>query len=155
VKLFLSSLAAVLLSVVLVGCLVSPVSGTGGIGSNTVVNTNVDAVIAAAQSVFAQYGYATGPVNYPNAISFDKRAGGFGNMMWGSYGNPQTIRVRVSMLPIPGTANIRLVPKLYSVSSAGESGFEDQRPLMGLWNGEFGPIFKKISAQAGGAGPGY
>ena len=112
---------------VLVGCLVSPVSGTGGIGSNTVVNT----------------------------ISFDKRAGGFGNMMWGSYGNPQTIRVRVSMLPIPGTANIRLVPKLYSVSSAGESGFEDQRPLMGLWNGEFGPIFKKISAQAGGAGPGY
>ena len=154
-KSFVSSLAAALVSLILAGCLASPVSGTGGVGSNTVVNTNVDAVIAAAQSVFAQYGYSTGPANYPDSISFDKRAGGFGNMMWGSYGNPQTIRVRVRMLPIPGTANIRLVPKLYSVSSAGEAGFEDQRPIMGLWNGEFGPIRKKISAQAGGAGAGF
>ena len=154
-KLIFSSLAAIALSFSLVGCLTSPVSGTGGIGANTVVNTNLNAVIASAQSVFADYGYAMGPANYPTSISFDKRAGGFGNVMWGSYGNPQTIRVRITMMPIPGTTNIRLVPKLFSVSSAGESGFEDQRPIMGLWKCEFGPILKKIATQAGGAGPGY
>ena len=154
-KTLFSSLAALAAALVLAGCLASPVSGTGGIGSNTVVNTNVDAVIAAAQSVFAEYGYAMGPANYPSSVSFDKRAGGFSNVMWGSYGNPQTIRCRISMLPIAGTTNIRLVPKLFSVSSAGEAGFEDQRPIMGLWKCEFGPILKKIAAQAGGAGQGY
>ena len=154
-KTYLSLLAAVAVAFLFVGCLASPVSNSGGIGSTTAVNTNINAVIDAAQSVFAEYGYSVGPVNYPNSIAFDKKAGGFSNAMWGSYGNPQTIRVRVSMLAVPGTTNIRLVPKVYSVSSAGESGFEDQRPIMGLWKGEFGPILKKIATQAGGAGPGF
>ena len=152
-KFFFLSLAAAL-SLILVGCLASPVASSGGIGSRTVVNTNVNAVLEAAQSVFAEYGYSIGPANYPDSIAFDKRAGGFANAMWGSYGNPQTIRVRVNMLPIPGTTNIRLTLKLYSVSSAGESGFEDQRPI-GLWKGEFTPIIRKIAQQASGAGRGY
>lgn len=153
-KPLVASLVALSAALVLAGCLASPVAGAGGLGSNTAVNSNVDAVIAAAQSVFAQYGYATGPVNYPNSISFDKPAGGFGNVMWGNYGNPQTIRVRMRMVPVPGTGNIRLIPKVYSVSGAGEAGFDDQRPIMGLWSGEFGPILKKIAAQASGAGAG-
>lgn len=154
-KTLISSVVALAVALILAGCLASPVAGAGGLGSTTAVNSNVNAVIAAAQSVFAQYGYSTGPVNYPNSISFDKPAGGFGNVMWGNYGNPQTIRVRVKMLQVPGTNNIRLVPKVYSVSGAGEAGFDDQRPLMGLWTAEFGPVLRKVAAQASGAGTGY
>jgi hypothetical protein len=133
----------------LAGCLASPVASSGGIGAVTATNTNVDAVSAAAQSVFAQRGYTPSGSDYPDSISFDKPAGGFGNAMWGNYGNPQTIRVKLSMVPIPGTSNIRLVPRVYSVSGAGEAGFDSDRPLMGLWNAEFGPILKQIAAQAG------
>jgi len=153
-KTIASLLASLAVALLLSGCLASPVARSGGLGSNTAVNTNINAVVAAAQSVFAQYGYSMGPVDYPDSISFDKPAGGFGNVMWGNYGNPQTIRVRVQMLPVPGTGNIRLVPKVFSVSGAGEAGFDDQRPLMGIWTAEFGPILSKVAAQAGGAGAG-
>lgn len=115
----------------------------------TVKNTNVDSVIAAAQSVFADRGYSLSRSNYPTSVSFDKRAGAFGNVMWGNYGNPQTIRVKVSMVPIPGTSNIRLEPRVYSVSGAGEAGFDSPHRLLGIWNAEFGPILKQVAAQAG------
>ena len=134
------------------GCLVSPVSQSGGMGSVTVVNSNPNAIVAAAQAVFPQSGYQLSKSNYPVSISFDKASSQFANIMWGSYGNPQTIRVRVSINQIPGTNNYRLVPKVYSVSSAGEAGFEDKRPLMGLWSGQFGPLLKQVAEQAGGAG---
>ena len=134
------------------GCLVSPVSQSGGMGSVTVVNSNPNAIVAAAQAVFPQAGYQLATSNYPYSIAFDKPSSRFANIMWGSYGNPQTVRVRVNINQIPGTNNYRLVPKVFSVSSAGEAGFEDQRPVMGLWSGEFGPLLKQVATQAGGAG---
>ena len=134
------------------GCLVSPVSQSGGMGSVTVTNSNPNAIVAATQTVFPRAGYQLSGSNYPYSISFDKASSRIANIMWGSYGNPQTIRVRVSINQVPGTNNYRLVPKVFSVSSAGESGFEDQRPLAGLWSGEFGPLLKQVATQAGGAG---
>lgn len=115
----------------------------------TVHDTNADAVTAAARDVFATRGYTLSGVDYPDSISFDKPAGGFGNVMWGSYGNPQTIRVRLAMVQIPGTDNIRLEPKVFSVSDAGEAGFDNARPLFGIWNAEFGPMLKDIARKAG------
>jgi hypothetical protein len=134
------------------GCLVSPVANSGGLGSVTVKNSNPSAIVAAAQAVFPQSGYQIGPVNFPNSISFDKGSSRFANVMWGSYGNPQTIRVRVRISQIPGTNDYRLSPRVFSVSDAGEAGFDDARPLMGLWSAEFGPLLKQVAAQAGGAG---
>ena len=147
-KISLLGVVALLMS----GCLVSPVSQSGGPGSVTVVNSNPNAIVAAAQAVFPQAGYQLAASNFPVSISFDKPSSRFANIMWGSYGNPQTIRVRVNMNQIPGTNNYRLVPKVYSVSSAGEAGFEDKRPLMGLWSSQFGPLLKQVAEQAGGAG---
>ena len=144
------SLAVILVSSwCLSGCLSSPVSSSGGIGAVTVRDTNADAVTAAARDVFSSRGYTLSGVDYPNSISFDKPAGGFGNVMWGSYGNPQTIRVRLVMVPVSGTDNIRLEPKVFSVSDAGEAGFDHARPLIGLWNAEFGPMLKDIARKAG------
>lgn len=148
-KYFFTLAAALISSWCLVGCMSSPISSSGGIGAVTVHDTNVDAVTAAARNVFASRGYTLSGVDYPDSISFDKPPGGFGNVMWGSYGNPQTIRVRLAMVCIPGTDNIRLVPKVFSVSDAGEAGFDNARPLFGIWNAEFGPMLKDIARQAG------
>ena len=146
----LIKLSAVLFcATLLVGCLSSPISSSGGIGAVTVHDTNADAVTAAARDVFASRGYTLSGVDYPDSISFDKPAGGFGNVMWGSYGNPQTIRVRLAMVPITGTDNIRLQPRVFSVSDAGEAGFDNARPLFGIWNAEFGPMLKDIARKAG------
>jgi hypothetical protein len=148
----MSLLSAIVLPLLLSGCLVSSVSSSGGPGSITVTNSNPNAIVAAAQAVFPQAGYQLSGSNYPVSISFDKASNRFANVMWGSYGNPQTIRVRVNINQIPGTNNYRLVPKAYSVSSAGEAGFEDKRPLMSLWASQFGPLLKQVAEQAGGAG---
>jgi hypothetical protein len=53
------------------------------------------------------------------------------------------------MVAIPMTSDIRLVPRVYSVTDAGEAGFDSQRPLMGLWNAEFGPMLKQVASLAG------
>lgn len=145
-------LPAIAVSLLLSGCLTAPVSQSGGLGSVTVTNSNPNAIVAAAQAVFPQSGYQLSRSNYPYSISFDKASNRFANVMWGSYGNPQTIRVRVKINPVPGTNNYRLVPKVYTVSDAGEAGFEDKRPLMGLWSSQFGPLLRQVAAQAGGAG---
>lgn len=146
---FFALSVALISSLCLVGCLSSPITSSGGIGAVTVHDTNADAVTAAARDVFATRGYTLSGVDYPDSISFDKPAGGFGNVMWGSYGNPQTIRVRLAMVQIPGTDNIRLEPKVFSVSDAGEAGFDNARPLFGIWNAEFGPMLKDIARKAG------
>lgn len=138
-----------LAAVFLAGCLSSPISSSGGIGAVTVKNTNVNRVISAAQTVFGGRGYSLSDSDYPDSISFDKPAGGFGNAMWGSYGNPQTIRVKLAMVPIPMTPDIRLEPRVYSVSDAGEAGFDNERRLVGIWNAEFGPMLKQVAALAG------
>lgn len=147
-KLFTLPIASIAL-VVLAGCLSSPISSSGGIGAVTVHDTNAYAVEAAARSVFAARGYILSGSDFPDSVSFDKPAGGFGNVMWGSYGDPQTIRVRLAMVPIPGTDDIRLQPKVFSVGDAGEAGFNNPRPLLGIWNAEFGPMLKDIARKAG------
>ena len=142
-------LAASLAVLFLAGCLSSPIASSGGIGAVTVKNTSVDRVISAAQTVFAGRGYTLSDSDYPESVSFDKPAGSFGNAIWGSYGDPQTIRVKIAMVPIPMTSDIRLEPRVYSVGDAGEAGFDSERPLIGLWNAEFGPMLKQIAGLAG------
>lgn len=142
-------LAASLAVLFLAGCLSSPIASSGGIGAITVKNTSVDRVISAAQTVFAGRGYTLSDSDYPESVSFDKPAGSFGNTMWGSYGNPQSIRVKIAMVQIPMTSDIRLEPRVYSVGDAGEAGFDNERPLIGLWNAEFGPMLKQVASLAG------
>ncbi len=142
-------LAACLAVLFLAGCLSSPIASSGGIAAVTVKNTSVHRVISAAQTVFSGRGYALSDSDYPDSISFIKPAGSFGNAMWGSYGNPQTIRVKIVLVPIPMTSDIRLEPRVYSVGDAGEAGFESERPLIGLWNAEFGSMLKQIASLAG------
>ena len=137
------------------GCLVTPVDKTGGPGSVTVANTNSTAIIAAAQNVFPNYGYTPGPVNYPDSVSFDKPAGKFGKIMYGSYGTTTTFRVKLVITQIPGTSNYRLSPKVTRVSDAGEAGFEDSHHMGGMWSSQFGPLLQQVKNQAQGAGPGY
>ena len=138
--------------ILLAGCLTAPVEKSGGMGSVTVTNSNPSAIIAAAQSVFPNYGYSPAFDNDINSVSFDKNSNQLANVLWGSYGDPQTIRVKVIITPIPGTNNYRISPKVYTVSDAGVAGFQSKRPLIGLWDAEFGPLLKKVAAQSSGAG---
>jgi hypothetical protein len=133
----------------------TPVAKTGGLGSVTVQNTNVGAIQSAAQSVFMNYGYSPAPGDFPNSIAFQKPAGAFGNLMYGSYGVSTTIRCTIAMNQIPGTNDYRLVPRVTRVSDAGEAGFEDSQRMLGVWSGEFGPLLRQVQQQAAGAGPGY
>jgi len=140
-----------LFSLLLSGCLTAPVSDAGGLGSVTVKNSNPGAIVAAAQDVFPSYGYTCSGAGL-SSVSFDKDSNKLANVLWGSYNCPQTVRVKVKIIQIPGTNDYRISPKAYTVSDAGEAGFESKRALMGLWNGEFSPLLKKVSAQASGAG---
>jgi hypothetical protein len=152
-KRFLPISALCALAILLSGCLTAPVSNSGGMGATTVPNTNVTALISSAQAVFAQYGYSPGPMSYPYSISFDKPSGGFGKLLYGSYGTTTTVRVKLTMLQLPGTNDYRLGTRVSRVTDAGEAGFEDSKKMVGLWSGEFGPILQKINAQAANAGP--
>jgi hypothetical protein len=147
--------ASLLLTLVLIlsGCLVTPIQHSGGIGSVTVTNSNPGAIIAAAQNIFPNYSYTLHSVHYPDSLSFDQASNKTARILWGSYGNPQTMRVKVLIIAIPGSNNYRISPKLYTVSDAGEAGFESKRPLIGLWNSQFSSIFEQIASQASGAGP--
>lgn len=149
---FLPSILACAATLILAGCLTAPESESGGLGSTTVTNSNVDAINAAAQSVFGEYGYQPGPMNYPDSISFDKPASGFGQLMYGSYDETTTIRVTMSTTQLPGTNDYRLSTRVSRVNDAGEAGFEDSTRMMGVWSAEFGPILKKIAAEASNAG---
>ena len=142
-----------LFALLLAGCLTTPVSKSGGMGSVTVTNSNPSAIISAAQSVFPDYGYTPAFGNGINSVSFDKNSNKLANVLWGSYGDPQTIRVKVKIVQIPGTNDYRISPKVYTISNEGETGFQSKRPLMGLWNAEFGPLLKKVADQASGSGP--
>jgi len=129
-------------------------SGSGGIAATTVQNTNVGAIMGAANSVFAQSGYSVGPTNYPDSISFDKPAGGFGQAMWGGYNQSTTYRATLRMVPLGGS-DFRLAVSVSVVNDAGQAGFEDARPVLGLWSAEFIPLLNKIKAQAANAGSGF
>ena len=139
-------------ALLLSGCLTTPIEKSGGMGSVTVTNSNPTAIVTAAQSVFPNYGYTPAFGNDISSVSFDKNSNQLANVLWGSYGDPQMIRVKVKITPIPGTNNYRISPKVYTVSDAGEAGFESKRPLIGLWSSEFGPLLKKVAAQSSGSG---
>jgi hypothetical protein len=143
-----------LLALLLAGCLASPVASSGGIGSVTVRNSSPSAIIMAAQRIFPSYGYTPSGGNGVTSVTFDKNSSKIANVLWGSYGDPQTLRVKVRITAIPGTPDYRISPVVYTVSDAGEAGFESKRALSGLWNGEFSPIMKRIAAQAADQ-PGY
>lgn len=147
-------LPALLLSfaALLAGCLTTPVADSGGPGATTVPNTNATAIISAAQDVFANYGYTPGPMSYPDSISFDKPAGAFGKLLYGSYGTTTSVRAKLIITPLGG-GNYRLGTRVSRVSDAGEAGFEDSTKMMGVWSSQFGPLLKQISAQAANAGP--
>ena len=142
------------ITLALAGSLTTPVNKSGGPGAITVPNTNINAIIAAAQSTFASYGYSLGPSDYPASISFDKPSGAFGNLMWGSYNTPVTIRAKLLMTPVPETNDFRLSVKVARVTDAGEAGFEDSTKMLSVWSGEFLPLLRKIQATAAGVGPG-
>ncbi|MDX2079764.1 MAG: hypothetical protein SFU53_03190 [Terrimicrobiaceae bacterium] len=146
-------LVPILLCLLLAGCMTTPVSQSGGLGAITIENTNVNAIIGAAQVVFPDYGYSIGPSDYPAWIAFDKPGGAFGNIMWGSYGRPVSIRARLVMTPIGGTNDYRVAVRVSRVLNNGEFGFEDDRRISGLWAGEFRPILRRIESGAAGAGP--
>jgi hypothetical protein len=118
----------------------------------TVKNSNPGAIVSAAQSVFPSYGYTWSGTGL-SSVSFDKDSNKLANVLWGSYNCPQTVRVKLKIVQIPGTDDYRVSPRAYTVSDAGEAGFESKRALAGLWNGEFGPLLKKVTAQAAGVGP--
>ena len=143
---------AIVVSVLLSGCLTTPVDQSGGLGSVTVTNSNPNAITAAAQGVFPNYGYTCHSSKF-YSVSFDKNSNQFANIMWGSYGCPQTLRVKVTVIPIPGTNDYRISPTVYTVSDNGEAGFQSKRALLGLWNAEFGSLLKQVAAQASDAGP--
>lgn len=142
-----------LFALALAGCLTTPVADTGGPGATTVPNTNVTALISAAQDVFAQYGYSPGPLSYPDSIAFDKPSGAFGKILYGSYGTTTSVRVTLRMIPVDGSNDYRLATRVSRVTDAGEAGFEDSQKMLGLWSGEFGPLLQKIKAEAANAGP--
>jgi len=144
----------VLASLLLAGCLATPVSESGGMGSVTVTNSNPGAIIAAAQSVFPNYGYSPSfGGDGVTSVSFDKNSNKVANVIWGSYGDPQTLHVKVKIVQIPGTNNYRISPKVSTISDAGEAGFESKHKLSGLWASQFGPLLKQVAAKASGAGP--
>jgi uncharacterized protein (UPF0333 family) len=129
------------------GCATTPVSKTG---STTVTNSNPYAIVNAAQSVFANSGYSAGPADFPNSVAFDKPAGAFGKIMYGSYDQTTTIRCTVSITQIPGTNDYRLGARASTVQDAGEAGFESSRPI--VFDNQFNPLLRQIAAQASNAG---
>ena len=146
------TLVTSLASLHLTGCLTQPVASSGGLGSITVKNSNPSAIISAAQEVFPNYGYTPHGGNGVSSVSFDKDSNKLANVLWGSYDCPQTVRVKVRIVQIPGTNDYRISPQVYTVSDKGEAGFESKRALAGVWGAEFGPLLKKVASQAGGAG---
>ncbi len=140
------------LAFALAGCLVSPVERSGGIGSVTVSNSNPSAIITSAQNIFVRSGYRMTQVRFPHSVTFEKPSGQFANMMWGSFSRPQTVRAKLQIGEIPGTADFRISVRLFSVTSAGVRGFEDARQISGLWAMEFRPMLGRIARQADNAG---
>jgi hypothetical protein len=146
-------LAALATAFLLSGCIVSPVGSSGGLGANTVIDSNPTAIIRAAKQAFASAGYSMGPSNYPDSVSFDKPAGGFGQAMYGGWNDSVTYRAKLNIVPIPGTNNYRISVNVSHVNETGMAGMDDSVPMTGLWSAEFAPLLSQIRKQASSAGP--
>ncbi len=135
------------------GCLVSPVERSGGPGSITIPNTNVRAVANASRDAFARHGFRPGPSSLPAWISFERPAGRTGQIMFGPVGNT-AMRVRLTLVQIPGSHDIRVVPRVSSVRNAGRPGFEDETPmLLRSWAAQLRPVLREVKAGAANVGP--
>lgn len=136
----------------LAGCLATPVERTGGPGSITIPNTNTVAVATAAREVFPRYGFSTGPSGLPNWISFQRPVGRTGQLAFGGFHGQTVIRARLTLLPIAGTNDIRVIPRVSNVRSAGVPGFEDETPMIfRSWATQLRPILREIHDRAANA----
>lgn len=135
------------------GCLTSTVERSGGPGSITVSNTNPLAIFTAARNVFARHGYSQGPTNLPNSMSFDRPAGRMGELVFGSTMRPVSFRVQIQILPLHGSHDFRLVPRVLRVNSAGRAGFEREANMLRSWGAQLRPLMRDIQSQAENAGP--
>lgn len=137
----------------LTGCLTTPVERSGGPGSLTVPNSNAASIRTAAQTVFARYGYTQVGGGSPQALSFQRPAGRFGELMFGSHGQQTHFRVDLGILPIPGTNDFRLTTQVNRVNSANRPGFERETQMMRSWSAQFNSILRDIRSKAADAGP--
>ena len=156
VNLKMSILRAVLpgAALLLAGCLASPVERSGSPGSITIPNTNPAAVAEAARGVLARYGYTPGPSAPPRRITFERASGRTGEIMFGSPVSNTAIRVRLDLVPIAGTRDIRVMPSVSRVRNAGRAGFEDETGmLLRSWSAQFRPALREIKARSANAGP--
>lgn len=140
------------LCLALAGCLASPVERSGGPGSVTIPDTNPRAIAAAARQVFARYGYTPGPTGFPRWISFERAAGRTGEIMFGGPFGETAFRVRLDMVPIPGTRDIRVLPTVRRVSNAGRPGFQRETVMMRMWSAQFRSALRDIKRAAAHAG---
>jgi hypothetical protein len=134
------------------GCIVSSPGGGGGFGATTIPNTNPTAIIQAANGAFSDAGYSISLANYPESVSYDREAGSFGQLMYGSYGQSASYRATLHMRPVGSGSDYRVWVTVARVNNAGEAGFEDTTPMMSLWAAEFNPVVRQIKAQASNAG---
>lgn len=138
---------------ILTGCLTSPVERSGGPGSITVNNTNAEAIRRAANDVFPRYGYTVARGDFPRSLSFERPAGRMGEIMFGSFNQTTTFRVRVQLNPIPGTNDIRLTTQVYRVNNANRAGFERENAMLRSWSSQFNSILRDIRSRAENAVP--
>jgi hypothetical protein len=150
---FFSCLVALATACLLSGCIVSPVGSSGGIGATTVTDSNPTAIISAANQAFSSAGYSMGPADYPDSVSFDKQAGGFGQAMYGGWNDSVTYRAKLNIVPVSGAGNYRIGVNVSHVNETGMAGMDDAVPMTGLWSAEFAPLLRQIRQQASGAGP--
>lgn len=150
---FASPAGSFALILLLAGCLASPVATSGGPGSLTVPNTNPNAIASAARRVFAEYGYSPARGQFPSWIAFERPAGVAGSIAFGGPMRTTSFRVRIEMIPIPGSNDFRLRTHVDRVNNANMAGFEDSTKMMGIWSGQFTPLLRKVRDQAANAGP--
>lgn len=153
-RIFHQLLPAVSLSFLFFGCLASSVDRSGGPGSITIKNTNPSAIREAAVPAFARSGYTLSRSSFPQSLSFDRPAGRTGELMFGSFGQTTTIRVRLQLVPLVGTNDFRVMTQVLRVNNAGQAGFERDTPMMRSWAAQFKPILRQIQSEAANAGPG-
>lgn len=135
------------------GCLVSPVERSGGPGSVTVENSNPLAIFNAARDVFARNGFRQGVTNFPTTITFDRAAGRTGELVFGSHMQSTGFRIQIQVLPLHGSHDFRVVPRVLRVSSAGRPGFERESDMMRSWGLQLRPLMREIRAQSENVGP--
>jgi hypothetical protein len=152
-KRLLLALLFPLLVVGLSGCLTSPVERSGGPGSITVPNSNPEAIRRAAIAIFPRYGYSPGPGSFPSSMSFQRPSGRTGEVMFGGFNQTTFFRVRIQIIPIAGTSDIRLTTQVYRVTNADQPGFARETAMFRSWSSQFQSILRKIRSQAEDAGP--